>query len=86
VKAASLTPRLTDIVEAIERIRTEVEGVPLDAFEADWRKREGANCRCPTPGSDPVGSEPSGNDCQSALGRKHALAGLQIDAGAAGHT
>jgi uncharacterized protein with HEPN domain len=39
VKAASLTPRLTDIVEAIERIRIEIEGVPLEAFEADWRKR-----------------------------------------------
>jgi len=36
---ASLTPRLTDIVEAIERIRNETAGVPLDAFEADWRKR-----------------------------------------------
>jgi uncharacterized protein with HEPN domain len=35
----SLIPRLTDIVEAIEHIRGELEGVSLDAFEADWRKR-----------------------------------------------
>jgi uncharacterized protein with HEPN domain len=37
--AASLAPRLTDILEAIERIRTEMAGVTIDAFEADWRKR-----------------------------------------------
>ena len=36
---ASLVPRLTDIVEAIEHIRSETAGVTLDAFEADWRKR-----------------------------------------------
>jgi uncharacterized protein with HEPN domain len=31
--------RLVDIVEAIERIRSVVAGVTLDAFEADWQKR-----------------------------------------------
>ena len=35
----SLILRLTDIVEAIERIRTVLTGVTLDAFEADWQKR-----------------------------------------------
>jgi uncharacterized protein with HEPN domain len=39
VAAHSFTPRLTDIVEAIENIRSEAAGVSLDAFEADWRKR-----------------------------------------------
>jgi uncharacterized protein with HEPN domain len=28
-----------DIVQAIARIRDEVDGVSLDAFKADWRKR-----------------------------------------------
>jgi uncharacterized protein with HEPN domain len=37
--ARSLTPRLSDIIEAIGRIRTETTDVTLDAFEADWRKR-----------------------------------------------
>lgn len=37
--ARSLAPRLTDIIEAIEHIRAETAGVPLDIFEADWRKR-----------------------------------------------
>ena len=31
--------RLTDIVEAIERVRVVLAGVTLDAFEADWQKR-----------------------------------------------
>jgi uncharacterized protein with HEPN domain len=35
----SLVPRLTDIIEAIEHIRSETAGVSLDAFEADWRMR-----------------------------------------------
>jgi uncharacterized protein with HEPN domain len=35
----SLAPRLTDIIEAIEHIRSEMTGVSIDAFEADWRKR-----------------------------------------------
>jgi uncharacterized protein with HEPN domain len=35
----SLTPRLTDIVEAIELINVEMEGVTLAAFETDKRKR-----------------------------------------------
>jgi uncharacterized protein with HEPN domain len=37
--APSLAPRLTDILDAIERIRSEMEGVSIEAFEADWRKR-----------------------------------------------
>ena len=37
--ASSLAPRLTDILDAIERIRAEMVGVSIDAFEADWRKR-----------------------------------------------
>jgi uncharacterized protein with HEPN domain len=37
--APSLAPRLTDILEAIERIRAEMAGVTIEAFEADWRKR-----------------------------------------------
>jgi uncharacterized protein with HEPN domain len=37
--ASSLAPRLTDILDAIERIRAEMAGVSIDAFEADWRKR-----------------------------------------------
>jgi len=39
VQAPSPIPRLTDIIEAIQHIRAETTGVPLDAFEADWRKR-----------------------------------------------
>jgi uncharacterized protein with HEPN domain len=39
VAAPALAARLTDIVEAIENIRSETAGVSLDAFEADWRKR-----------------------------------------------
>lgn len=35
----SPVPRLTDIVEAIELIRTEMAGVTLEAFEPDKRKR-----------------------------------------------
>ena len=37
--ASSFAPRLTDIIEAIEHIRSEMAGVTIDAFEADWRKR-----------------------------------------------
>jgi uncharacterized protein with HEPN domain len=36
---ASPIPRLTDIVEAIERIRSEISDISLDAFEADWRRQ-----------------------------------------------
>ncbi len=32
-------PRLTDIIEAIELIRSEMAGVTLEAFEPDRRKR-----------------------------------------------
>ena len=35
----SSIPRLTDIIEAIELIRTEMSGVSLEAFEHDRRKR-----------------------------------------------
>jgi uncharacterized protein with HEPN domain len=37
--ASSPVPRLTDILDAIERIRTEMTGITIEAFEADWRKR-----------------------------------------------
>jgi addiction module RelB/DinJ family antitoxin len=37
--ARSAAPRLRDIIEAIERIGVELEGISLDAFEADWRRR-----------------------------------------------
>lgn len=35
----SLIPRLTDIVQASERIRALLRHTPLDAFEADWQKQ-----------------------------------------------
>jgi uncharacterized protein with HEPN domain len=35
----SATPRLRDIIEAIDHVRAETEDLSLDAFEADWRKR-----------------------------------------------
>ena len=34
----SATPWLRDITDAIARIRSEIAGMTLDAFEADWRK------------------------------------------------
>jgi uncharacterized protein with HEPN domain len=37
--AHTLIPRLTDIVEAIERIRGVLRDTPLDAFEIDWQKQ-----------------------------------------------
>jgi uncharacterized protein with HEPN domain len=37
--APSLAPRLTDILDAIGHIRSEMAGVTIDAFEGDWRKR-----------------------------------------------
>jgi hypothetical protein len=37
--ALSPVPRLTDIIEAIELIGSEMAGVTLDAFEPDRRKR-----------------------------------------------
>jgi uncharacterized protein with HEPN domain len=39
VQSASPILRLTDIIEDITHIRAETAGVPLDVFEADWRKR-----------------------------------------------
>lgn len=35
----SVSPRLTDIVEAIDHIRDVLDGVPLESFERDWQKR-----------------------------------------------
>jgi uncharacterized protein with HEPN domain len=34
-----VTPRLADIIEAIERIRRVLDGVSLEAFEQNWEKR-----------------------------------------------
>jgi len=39
VPARSNIPRLTDIVEAIERIRGIMDDLTLEAFEADWQKK-----------------------------------------------
>jgi uncharacterized protein with HEPN domain len=35
----TLILRLTDIIEAVEHIRSVITGVSLDDFEADWQKR-----------------------------------------------
>ena len=35
----SLVPRLTDMVQACERIRTLLADLPLDVFETDWQKQ-----------------------------------------------
>jgi uncharacterized protein with HEPN domain len=35
----SYVPRLDDIIVAIEHVQSELAGVTLQAFEADWRKR-----------------------------------------------
>ena len=37
--ARSLIPRLTDIIEAIERIHSVLVDMPLDAFETDWQRQ-----------------------------------------------
>jgi uncharacterized protein with HEPN domain len=37
--AKSPVPRLTDIVEAIERIKLVVQDLALETFENDWRRR-----------------------------------------------
>ena len=37
--ARSLIPRLTDIVEAIERIHAVLENMPLEVFETDWQRQ-----------------------------------------------
>jgi uncharacterized protein with HEPN domain len=39
VVARSLIPRLTDIIEAIERVNSALVGVSLEAFENDWRRQ-----------------------------------------------
>lgn len=35
----NMTAPLTDIIEAIERVRLVLAEMPLDAFEADWEKQ-----------------------------------------------
>lgn len=35
----SPAPRLRDIIEAIEHVRTVTAGITLDEFESDWQKR-----------------------------------------------
>jgi len=37
VVARSLIPRLTDIIEAIERVNGVLADVSLEAFESDWQ-------------------------------------------------
>ncbi len=37
--ARSLIPRLTDIIEAIERIHAVLGDRPLDVFETDWQQQ-----------------------------------------------
>ena len=37
--ARSLVPRLTDIVEAIERIHDVLENISLQALETDWQRQ-----------------------------------------------
>jgi uncharacterized protein with HEPN domain len=37
--ARSLVPRLTDIVEAIERIQDVLKNISLEAFETDWQRQ-----------------------------------------------
>jgi uncharacterized protein with HEPN domain len=39
VVARSLIPRLTDVVEAIERIHGVLENISLEAFETDWQRQ-----------------------------------------------
>ena len=35
----SLVPRLTDMVEAMERVRETIGVVPLETFEGDWQRQ-----------------------------------------------
>ena len=37
--ARSPIPRLTDVVEAIERIHGVLENISLEAFETDWQRQ-----------------------------------------------
>ena len=39
VAARSLIPRLTDIIEAIERVNGVLAEVSIDAFESDWQRQ-----------------------------------------------
>jgi uncharacterized protein with HEPN domain len=44
VAARSLIPRLTDIIEAIERIHAVSGDIPLDVFETDWQRQWLVEC------------------------------------------
>jgi uncharacterized protein with HEPN domain len=39
VAPRSLIPRLTDIIDAIERVRGVMQDLSLDDFEADWQRQ-----------------------------------------------
>lgn len=39
MSARSLIPRLTDIIEAIERIEFVLTDVSLEGFETDWQRQ-----------------------------------------------
>lgn len=39
MKQPSIVPRLTDMVEAIERLRMLLDDVALEAFEEDWQRQ-----------------------------------------------
>jgi uncharacterized protein with HEPN domain len=39
MSSGSAIPRLSDIIEAIERVRAVLGDMPLDAFELDWQKQ-----------------------------------------------
>ncbi len=39
MNAHSLVPRLTDIIEAIERIRDVLKEISLETFENDWQRQ-----------------------------------------------
>jgi hypothetical protein len=83
--ARSLILRLTDIVEAIERINGVLENLSLDAFETDWQRQwlvqRGVEIiseasRHLTDEVDPWSSAPSsaaGNRAHEALSRRGSL-------------
>jgi len=45
MSARSFMPRLTDMIEAIERIREILGDMPLEEFERDWRRQLNAVSR-----------------------------------------
>jgi hypothetical protein len=75
--ASSLMPRLTDILDAIDRIRAEMAGVSIEAFEADWRKRwlveRGVEIisEQPPPGRRTEGAAPGDPVAEGGGDRKH---------------